>query len=119
MPPWYPSRCIPALYLVDVLARPLGTPWCVSGFYTFNTGVGERKPLGKGRPPFLPQDIPFFPGETSPLGRRNPLQKALLHKDVRNVGRSQKVTSNPPRCYEPPFHTGKCPPLTPAPGSGF
>jgi len=67
--------------------------------------VEEKRPPGRRRGPFSPQEILLSPGETGLKGPRNPPQKALVHKEVRNIKTPPEVLSHPPQGYMPPFYT--------------
>ena len=84
MPPASQLRCVPSsLYRVYRPDHPTVTffkqPIC-----TFSSAGEEKRPLHKGKCLFAPQEITLFPEETGQKGRRNPLQKALSHKDGQN-----------------------------------
>jgi len=53
--------------------------------------------MQEGISPLLPQEITSSSGETGPERSTIPLQKALPHKDVRNVLTPPKVLSRPPQ----------------------
>jgi len=119
MPPWvcrevYPpgicTPCTPGVYTVYIAS--LGVYGVCKVLYLWfsvcpvlhffpSDQRGKAPALRKGLS--SPQDIPSFPGETGGLCPTNPLQKALAHKEVEKRPTPPEVTSNPPRCYDPPF----------------
>jgi len=118
---WYTGLCLPGtppgMYRVYLPVYALPVPccrWCICLLYTgrVHTRVGtpsdtvrtcrfipvveERRSLCAERRPFSPQDKPSLPAETGIKRPRNPLQKALLYKDPRNMPTPQQLLSNPP-----------------------
>jgi len=79
----------------------------------------EERHIGAERCPFLLQNKPSFPGETSLKGHRNPPQKAPAHKELLNIPTPPELSSNPPRCPGPPVHTAREGQATPCPEPGF
>jgi len=81
--------------------------------FTLLVGLLKRQGWAGRKAGFLTLRITLSSQETDPKRRRNPLQKAAAHKDDENPLTLQEVVANPPRCPEPPFHTGEVLPVTP------
>jgi len=77
----------------------------VDGFYTFNIDVAQSRLPAKGNGPLSPQNILPSREETGLKWRRNPLQKALSHKEDRNNRTPPELLSHPPQGYNPLFHS--------------
>ena len=89
------------------------------GCDTFNTGVEEGRPREARRSLFSLQNKPPPSTEIGLKRQRNPLQKALVHKDGENPSTPQEVTSNLPQGEGPLFHTFQHSRVTPGPGPMF
>jgi len=118
---WYTPLGIPPCVYIPVYTRIYASLPCTCRYHPLLLRPGTHQPTSgddsfilpsvlsafstEGFLPFSPQEITLLPEETGLKRPTNPAQKAPAHKDHQNIPTPLIMLSDPPPCYEPPFHT--------------